>query len=925
MKPFQEFAELFQILQAHSPRDLLVLTPNKRLSRFLRDGFNQYQATRQPATAWATPTCYSLQGWLQQAWEALALRPQHPLLQRMPLAPMQERILWQRVVAEHPETPPLLSTRATGNHAMEAWRLLRQWGLPVPTDGDSNGRIFAAWCDAFNRECEQRGVLSQAQVAEVVSACLQEGVLPAPATVLLYGFDEMTPQFQGLLQAMSAQGSQVEELDWQAQAQQSVRYEFSDEEAEIEAAALWAQARIQDNPQQRIAVVIPKLAQLREAVERIFTRVFEPQYILPGQPQHAPGFNISAGQPMDGVPVVAAALNVLALQRGLLDIEAVSQLLRSPFVGSSGELPERARLDRELRQGDLSLSLAQLLRELGRREGAAGAQYRFRCPDLYAALERLDQLRQSAPKQQRPSEWAPWFLQLLTVMGWPGQRTLDTLEFQQVQGWQEALQAFAGLDAVCGAIDGGTALQYLTVLLKHNSFQAQTKTSPIQILGVLEAAGLPFDHLWLMNMDDETWPPAPDPNPLLPLGFQIEHGMPQSSSQRELEYARRLLQRLSSSAPVVAYSHSRLQEDKQLRASTLVSEVPLQPFTLSAPESFAGQLFRQREIETSLESCGPKVVDAATIRGGTGILKDQAACPFRAFARHRLHADEMPLPAMGLDALERGNLLHKVMELIWRRLRHQQRLLELSEADLQDLIARCIEASLQAFAFRHSVGNRLLQIESQRLATQVRAFLELEKQRAPFSVVFNEGRKTVKLGKLPLNIRYDRVDRLEDGSLFVLDYKTGRQEIRYWEGERPDEPQVPLYCVANSGKVSGAAFGQITADEIALKGIAEDVSVAPGMKGPQALMQTDQPHTDQAQTEPPQAKATGDWAALVEHWRAVLEKLAQEFMAGAAAVDPKKAGVTCRYCEFKPLCRIQDQPVQHGSDDDGSDVGGERS
>ena len=909
MTLFQEFAELFEYLHTKSPQDVLVLTPNKRLSRFLRDGYNQHLASRLSEQAWPTLACFSVQGWLQQVWDQLMLNPQQrSILERMPLSSMQERIIWQRVVSDHPDTPALLSTNATGNQAMEAWRLLRQWQVELPDNGDDNSRIFAAWSDAFSAECESRGLVSSALAADVVMGCIRDGLLPCPQSVLLYGFDEMTPQFQNLLGVLRENGTEVAELAWQTQAQQIRRYEFVDEETEIEGAALWAQALLQQNPGQRIAVVIPKLAQLREKVERIFTRVFEPQYLLPQQPQHAPGFNISAGQPMDGVPVVAAALNVLACNRGVLEIEAVSRLLRSPFVGVTSELPQRALLDVELRGGDLTLNLKQLRQALGKRVGQAGDEYRYRCPNLNSAFEHFDQIRLSTAKKQLPSQWGQVFLQQLQAVGWPGDRTLDTLEFQQVQSWQEALQEFATLDVVCGEIDWSSALQYLTVMLKHNSFQAQTKTSPVQILGMLEAAGLPFDHLWLMNMDDETWPPAPDPNPLLPLGFQIEHGMPQSSSQRELEYARRLLQRLRTSAPDVVFSHCLMQGDKHLRGSTLVADVAVQEFNLRATETFAAQLFRQRDIETVLENSGPRVANTAEIRGGTGILKDQAACPFRAFARHRLHADDIPAPGMGLDAMERGNLLHKVMELIWRRLRRQSRLLELSEPELEDLILRSIEESVQGFEARHSVGQRFLQIESRRLAGQVRAWLELEKQRQPFSVVFNEGRKTVKLGKLPLNIRYDRVDRLEDGRLFVLDYKTGKQTINSWDGERPDEPQVPLYCVANSSKVAGAAFGQITADEIAVKGIADDDSLAPGMKVPEALSKLELPP---------------DWPSIIEHWRTVLEKLAQDFMSGVAAVDPKKAGVTCRYCELKPLCRIKEQMNSDPTDNDGEAAAGE--
>jgi len=43
------------------------------------------------------------------------------------------------------------------------------------------------------------------------------------------------------------------------------------------------------------------------------------------------------------------------------------------------------------------------------------------------------------------------------------------------------------------------------------------------------------------------------------------------------------------------------------------------------------------------------------------MVKDQAACPFRAFAAHRLGAEGLQFPHTGLDALERGTLVHRVL------------------------------------------------------------------------------------------------------------------------------------------------------------------------------------------------------------------------------------------------------------------------
>jgi hypothetical protein len=50
-------------------------------------------------------------------------------------------------------------------------------------------------------------------------------------------------------------------------------------------------------------------------------------------------------------------------------------------------------------------------------------------------------------------------------------------------------------------------------------------------------------------------------------------------------------------------------------------------------------------------------------------------------------------------------------------------------------------------------------------------------------------------------------------------------------------------------------------------------------------------------------------------WRARLGKLAEEFAAGHAAVDPKRRPQTCRECDLQPFCRIHDRGAWEPGED----------
>jgi hypothetical protein len=128
------------------------------------------------------------------------------------------------------------------------------------------------------------------------------------------------------------------------------------------------------------------------------------------------------------------------------------------------------------------------------------------------------------------------------------------------------------------------------------------------------------------------------------------------------------------------------------------------------------------------------------------------------------------------------------------------------------------------------------------------------------------------------------MDKLADGSQALIDYKTGsRVTPNGWSGERPDEPQLPLYAVTAQEKISVVAFAKLKTGDMKFSGLSLDEKQLPGVK---------------------QAKS---WGGLISSWKAELEALAKGFAAGDARVDPKNGLATCRNCDLQPLCRVHER------------------
>ena len=71
-------------------------------------------------------------------------------------------------------------------------------------------------------------------------------------------------------------------------------------------------------------------------------------------------------------------------------------------------------------------------------------------------------------------------------------------------------------------------------------FQPEGSDAPIQIMGVLEASGMGFDALWVAGLAADRWPPPPQPNPMLPIAWQRERGIPNASPAGDLAFFRTL-------------------------------------------------------------------------------------------------------------------------------------------------------------------------------------------------------------------------------------------------------------------------------------------------------------------------------------------------------------------------------------------------
>lgn len=250
--------------------------------------------------------------------------------------------------------------------------------------------------------------------------------------------------------------------------------------------------------------------------------------------------------------------------------------------------------------------------------------------------------------------------------------------------------------------------------------------------------------------------------------------------------------------------------------------------------------------------------------------------------------------------------MHSVLEKVWHALDSHEQLIAMDATQLEALVKTMVGEAIEEIANKYpqTFTGRFRDMEAERLCRHVLEWLALEKQRVPFRVIEKEGKHEATASGVRVQLKVDRIDELSDGRQMVIDYKTGQVKPSQWFGDRPDEPQLPLYSMAVGGDIAGVLFAQVKAGGMAFNGVAADDGLAPGVKSYQRLKQTSE---------------ADSWSHVLRDWRATMERLGEAFRNGEALVDPKQYPGTCTYCALKPLCRINELTVLDGEFSDTED------
>ena len=351
-----------------------------------------------------------------------------------------------------------------------------------------------------------------------------------------------------------------------------------------------------------------------------------------------------------------------------------------------------------------------------------------------------------------------------------------TGELWEKAAGEEAVKALAELQAEAGAGGEMTPADYaglfLGVLNRHEVRETESVHPGIMIWGTLESRVQGADLVILGGLNDGTWPAQPPPDPWLNRAMRKEAGL--LLPERRIGLSAHDYQQAVAAKRVVLSRAKRGPEAETVpsrwlnRLVNLMSGLPQKngPEALRAMRDRGDDWLRKAQAFDAAPATDPAnrpsprpPVAARPKKLSVTEIKTLVRDPYAIYARHVLKLRPLDPLRPEADPRLRGVVLHEILEVYLRSGGGgREKLLAITDAVLAERVAWPLARTIW-----HS-----------RIAKAADAFLDFSASTGGQPVLIEEKGATPVPGvDFTLTGKPDRIDQMDDGRLYLIDYKTG--------------------------------------------------------------------------------------------------------------------------------------------------------
>ena len=427
---------------------------------------------------------------------------------------------------------------------------------------------------------------------------------------------------------------------------------FSTVEDEIKSASKWAYD-LRKKSDKTIAIIVPELEKSQYLFEKEFNQNFSEEF----SQTKDKSFNISIGKTLISYNIIKDLILILKITQQMyenkIQVSEILQLLNSAYIGGNSHQKLIVPI---LKLEKSTITVEQLI--------AISTDNKF----LLAIFTK----KQTFDKKYH-DDWLITFENILNTWQFNQARKMTSDEYQIFNKYLNSSLIFNKLARLAKKISLSAAINDLIMSLTNIIFQPQASLSQIQILGSLEAEGLSFDHTWIVGINNKVLPYSLNPPRYIPVDLCKKYKIPRCDFKHIMTDSNNSLQLLSisSNCPIISYAKT-INDTEILGSSLLKWDKKLTQFTTIKPEKVT--------IEYTNEKV--KKLENLNIKSGIKTLQNQMQCPFKGFT-NRLYIDSFEDEYLGINNLNKGNILHRSLELLYREVNTKNKLENLTQDEVR--------------------------------------------------------------------------------------------------------------------------------------------------------------------------------------------------------------------------------------------------
>lgn len=373
---------------------------------------------------------------------------------------------------------------------------------------------------------------------------------------------------------------------------------------------------------------------------------------------------------------------------------------------------------------------------------------------------------------------------------------LDLIKAELASLWSRIAAAELPL-----SVRGYTALLFEALSALRLPYEGHSGQG-VQVLGILESRALDFENLIVLSLDDANFPDAHTPSSYIPQTLRAAYGLPSTEEHNAIwsYYFFRLLPR-AKNVRLVYCGAGENEPSRYLRQLHYLSDWPFVERSADA-ELGTTPIERTFEVEKTKEI----ISSLAARRLSPSALNRYAECPMRFYLSDVAGVKPLDETSEALSPLDTGNILHHALEALYTPFVGKADAARLLQGVDRKAIRQAIETQInKACGSRldpHSASVGVVRTAVERLVGNVVAYDAARTELFVIQALEHQVKAewiTASGTKVQVGGTIDRLDRLADGSLSIVDYKSG--------GDKPNYASVEaLFDGATYGSRNSAAL-----------------------------------------------------------------------------------------------------------------------